>query len=151
MAETQSGQERTEQATSKRLDDARTKGQVPRSRELSTVLVLGAVTLALASTFDRIVDDFGHVMTGNFVWNRTQLSDPGTMVVALTTASGAALDAIAPILLSSLVAAMLGGVALGGFNFSGEALGFQWQRIDPLHGLGRMWSLRSVKIGRAHV
>ena len=144
MAETQSGQERTEQATSKRLDDARAKGQVPRSRELSTLLVLGGVTLALASTFDRIVDDFGHVMTGNFVWNRAQLSDPGTMVVALTTASGAALDAMAPILLSSRVAALLGGIALGGFNFSGEALGFQWQRIDPLHGFARMWSLRSV-------
>ena len=144
MAETQSGQERTEQATSKRLEDARTKGQVPRSRELSTLLVLGGVTLALVATFDRIVAGFGQVMTGNFVWNHAQLNDPSTMVLALTTASSTALNVIAPILLTSLVAAMLGGVALGGFNFSSEALGFQWQRIDPLQGLARMWSVRSV-------
>ena len=109
MAETQSGQERTEQATSKRLEDARTKGQVPRSRELSTLLVLGGVTLALVATFDRIVAGFGQVMTGNFVWNHAQLNDPSTMVLALTTASGTALNVIAPILLSSMVAAMLGG------------------------------------------
>ncbi|MGL5297188.1 MAG: EscU/YscU/HrcU family type III secretion system export apparatus switch protein, partial [Plesiomonas sp.] len=46
MAESD-GQERTEQASSKRLEDARKKGQVARSREFATVIVLVMGSVAL--------------------------------------------------------------------------------------------------------
>ena len=51
MAENQHGQEKTEQPTAKRLDDARRKGQVPRSRELNSMAVtlIGVVSLVAMS------------------------------------------------------------------------------------------------------
>ena len=51
MAENQDGQEKTEQATSKRLDDAKKKGQIARSRELNTMAItlLGVVVLVAMS------------------------------------------------------------------------------------------------------
>ena len=50
MAEEQQGQERTEQPTAKRLTEARKKGQVARSRELNTLLVMLASAVALAQS-----------------------------------------------------------------------------------------------------
>ena len=47
MAEQDSGQERTEDPSGKRLDEAREKGQVPRSQELSTVVVLISSAVAM--------------------------------------------------------------------------------------------------------
>ncbi|MEC9314578.1 MAG: EscU/YscU/HrcU family type III secretion system export apparatus switch protein, partial [Pseudomonadota bacterium] len=79
MAE-ESGQEKTEEPTAKRLEEAREKGQVPRSRELTTVLVmiLSAVTLFFVG--ENIVADLGEVMALSFSLTRKQLFDTDAMV-----------------------------------------------------------------------
>ena len=65
MAENEDGQEKSEQPTSKRLDDARKKGQVPRSRELNTM----AVTLGGAVTLVAMGGQLGEGLWG--LWRKT--------------------------------------------------------------------------------
>jgi flagellar biosynthesis protein FlhB len=150
MADQQSAQERTEEATAKRLADARAKGQLPRSRELSTTLVLMASVLALWGTWPKLVSALSGVMTTNLTVNRARLFDPDAMLGSLAASTMAALGGIAGFLVATIVAAITGGVLLGGFGFAPDALGFKWERIDPLQGLLRLFSLRSlVEVAKA--
>ncbi|MGH8597211.1 MAG: flagellar biosynthesis protein FlhB [Gammaproteobacteria bacterium] len=144
MAEHNSAQERTEQATAKRLDDARDKGQLPRSRELGTMLVLLAAAVALSASWSRIVGEFSDVMVSNLRLSRAVIFDPNAMLTSLALCAAHGLNAIAPFLLAMMIAATAGGVLLGGFAFAPEAIGFKWERLDPIQGFLRLVSLRSV-------
>src|SRR5690606_18066889 len=78
------------------------------------------------------------------------LEDPGHMVTALADLALAGLGLFAPLMLAMAAAAMAGGMALGGWNFSTEALGFKPERLHPVKGLGRMFGLNSlVEVGKA--
>jgi flagellar biosynthetic protein FlhB len=143
------GQERTESATPKRLDEARKKGQVPRSIELS----MAAVCIAAATA----VYTLGRGAAGRLAeMMRSGLSiDPATAVgenviwPALMNAGSQALLIVLPILGATFVAALAAPLAIGGWNFSTQAMVPQFSRLNPASGLGRMFSARgSVELGK---
>jgi flagellar biosynthetic protein FlhB len=142
--EADSGQERTEQASEKRLADARQKGQIARSRELATMLTLFAAGGVLWAAGGGVVGVIEGSMRRNFdVTRALRLND----VDVLRLAGAALLDALQsllPFLAVAAVVSVAGSIALGGFNFATEALGFKWNRIDPLAGMKRLFSLRSL-------
>jgi len=144
MAEASSGQERSEEASAKRLEEARERGQIARSRELTTMLLLFAAAAVLWSSGDDFVGTISASMRYHFdVSNALRLAD----VDLLRLAGGAlssALDSLAPFLVVSALVSVAGTIALGGWNIAPEALGFKWNRIDPLAGLGRLFSARSL-------
>lgn len=149
MAE-DSGQERTEKATPKRLQDARDKGQVARSRELNSaaLVLLGAAGLwALSGHLGSVFID---LMRGGFTVDRAAALDPAALVSHLGAASGQALWALAPWLLLALVVAALAPMLLGGFLLSGENLTPKFERLDPAKGLKRVFSAQgAVETGKA--
>lgn len=144
MAEKNSAQERTEQATGKRLADAREDGQLPRSRELGTMLILLAAAGALWGSWPALVSKFSAVMTANLQFSRDLIFDPDAMLANLLQSAMVGASAIVPFLAAMIVAATAGAVLLGGFAFAPNALGFKWERLDPIQGLIRLFSLRSV-------
>ncbi|MEO1037369.1 MAG: flagellar biosynthesis protein FlhB [Pseudomonadota bacterium] len=150
MSQKDTAQERTEQATPKRLADARRKGQVARSKELTTALVMvsgAAVMLVGGST---IVEGFAETMTTVLSRAPTQLTGDGAMLETLVGAVARLGLALLPLFAVLVAAAILASVALGGWSFSVQALGFKFERIDPLKGLGRVFSLRGlVELGKA--
>ena len=98
MAE-QSGMERTERATPKRLQEAREKGQVPRSRDLNTVLLMLAASGGLL-VFGRVMaGGLAHQMTAAFSRSRESLFDPLTLQPFLGRVLVEVLVAFAPFLL----------------------------------------------------
>lgn len=148
--EADSGQERTEQASEKRLSEARERGQLPRSRELATMLTLFAAAGVLWGSGKGVVSVIEGSMRRSFdVTNALRMND----VDVLRLAGAAMLDALQslfPFLAVAAVVAVAGSVALGGFNFATDAVGFKWNRIDPLAGLKRLFSLRSLlELGKA--
>lgn len=149
MAE-DSGQERTEKATPKRLQDARDKGQVARSRELNSaaLVLLGAAGLwALGGHLGSVFID---LMRGGFTVDRAAALDPAALVSHLGAAGGQALWALAPWLLLALVVAALAPMLLGGFLLSGENLTPKFERLDPAKGLKRVFSAQgAVETGKA--
>ena len=144
MAEEDSGQEKTEEPTSRRLEKAREEGQVPRSKELNTtaVLALGAAGLYALGPFmsERIVD----VGKYGFEFDRETAFDPRLMAIHLLTSVQEAGIGLAPWLALMLVAALIGPIGVGGWLFSTKAIEPKLSRMDPLAGLKRMFSANSV-------
>lgn len=137
-------QERTEEATPKKRDDARKKGQVPRSVDLGAA----AVTLAAGGALVA----FGHgAATGLMGMLAEGLTIPGAELVHedvmlrhLGEASALALLAVVPLFAAMLVAALAAPAMIGGWTFSSESLSFKPERLDPIAGIGRMFSVRSL-------
>ena len=144
MAESESGADKSEEPTSKRLEESRKKGQIARSRELNTVVV----TMAGIGGLLVYGGDFGQalleLMRGNFALSRDVLLDDRSMALYLLASGKMALEAIMPLLVILLIAAVLGPIALGGWLFSPEAMAPKASRMNPASGLKRMFSTHAL-------
>jgi flagellar biosynthetic protein FlhB len=138
MAE-ESGQEKTEEPTGKRLEDAREKGQVPRSRELTTVLVLIVSAVTLFFMGENIVADLGDVMTQSFSFTRKELFDPMAMVHHFIHTIEMMLWDMGIFLAATIIAALAAPALIGGWNFSTQAMAPKGERLDPIKGLKRIF------------
>ncbi|MGR9099859.1 MAG: flagellar biosynthesis protein FlhB [Gammaproteobacteria bacterium] len=149
MAE-ETGQERTEQPTLKRLADARKKGQVPRSRELNTFAVLIAGSSMMLLFGERMGQGLWEMMRTLFFVSREAVFDPATPVIYFRRAMTDGLMLIAPFLAIMVVVALLSPLALGGWAFSFEAMQPKLEKLDPIKGLGRLFALRGlVELGKS--
>ncbi|MBH3435486.1 flagellar biosynthesis protein FlhB [Pseudomonas citronellolis] len=144
MAESESGQDKTEEPTEKRRREARKKGQLPRSRELNTLSVLMAGAGALLVYGAHLAEVLMGVMRNSFEMSRETAMRSESMLQLLGTAARGAAEGLWPILLVLLCAALIGPISLGGWLFSGEALAPKFSRMNPLEGIKRMFSAKSV-------
>jgi flagellar biosynthetic protein FlhB len=150
VAETDTGQERTEQPTPKRLDKAREEGQVARSRELTTTFVLLAGAGGLLIFGDRLAGAAIRLCRGNFAFEVRAGADPALMIDHLWRSLALSVNALLPLFLLLLVGAIAGSVALGGVLISAKAVQPQLKRLNPLSGLKRMLGLNAwVELGKA--
>jgi flagellar biosynthetic protein FlhB len=141
MAENE--QDRTEQPTAKRLEEARKKGQIPRSTELSAAAVILTVGAGLHYLGGYMGSRLNGLMSASLSLTREQSVDESLMFSTMTTEAAHALVACAPILGLTLLAALLAPMLLGGWNLSFEALAPDFTRLNPASGLGQMFSVRS--------
>ena len=144
MAENQDGQEKSFEPSTRRLDEAKRRGQVPRSRELNTV----AVTLAGAATIvllgPGVTNDLRGLVIEHFALSRTDVFDTAAVLRHLGDALTASLLILAPFFAATVAAAVLASVALGGFQVSSEALRFDLGKLSPLRGMQRIFSLHGL-------
>lgn len=149
MAEEQA-QERTEQATPKRLEDARRKGQIPRSKELNMAAVMIGGALVIFISGPAMLGSFIDLMRRGLTIDPSHIQYPGAMVAALSAATWQSLAAIAPLLVVVVIAAVAGGVALGGWAFSASPMAPKLSKLDPLKGLKRVFGLKGlVEVAKA--
>jgi flagellar biosynthetic protein FlhB len=144
VAENENGQEKTEEATPKRLDKSREEGEVARSKELTTTLVLLSGVLALISLGGDLAEAMKGAMRFNFILPREVLFDSNLMLNQLTNTATMAMGAVAPFFIILSLAAFIGPVMLGGFLFSTKTLVPKLSRISPLAGIKRMFSPTSL-------
>ena len=147
MAE--SGAERTESATPKRLEEARKKGQVPRSSELSMAAVCIAAAASIYSLGRGTAAHLAEFMRNSLIVDPRRAVGDDVIWPAISQAGASALWIVAPILGATFVAALAAPLLIGGWNFSGSALVPQFSRLNPAAGLGRMFSARGgVELGK---
>jgi flagellar biosynthetic protein FlhB len=91
-----------------------------------------------------LIGGLAAMMRRGLQWNRTQLLDPRLLPITLQDTLLGALATVAPFLLLLWVAALLAPLALGGWSFSMSALGLQWERLSPLKGLKRIFSVHGL-------
>ncbi len=137
-------QEKTEQASPKKKDEARKKGQVSRSQELNSAIVM--LTGLTALYF--LIEDLLEIFTSMF---KTVYSHAGTFEISLDLVNPFLLiglniytQLVAPIALTIMVVGVLVGYAQVGSLFSIEAITPKFEKISPLKGLKRMFSQRSL-------
>jgi flagellar biosynthetic protein FlhB len=149
-AEAETGGERTEEPSQKRLDDARARGQVPRSRELTNfaTMIGGSATLvAIAGTLS---SRLSQLMRQGLSIDAGALRDPDSMFASLGQASISAITLLLPVFGAVIALVLLAAVALGGWNFSAQAMVPDFTRMSPLAGLKRLFGLRGAsELGKA--
>ena len=143
MAETEN-EDRTERASEKRLQEARDKGEIPRSRDLSGAMVVLAGASMLLSGSSTIYMHLRRIYTMGLGYSRDALFSDHLTTSVLGQATGEVLSLLIPIFAATLLAAIGSSVAIGGFNFSSEALIPKFDRLDPIAGFGRLFSLNGL-------
>ncbi|WP_412526915.1 flagellar biosynthesis protein FlhB [Burkholderia lata] len=140
--------DKTEAATPRRREKAREEGQVARSRELASFALLaagfyGAWLLAGPSG--------GHLqamLRGAFTFDRATAFDTNRMLSAAGSASLEGFAALLPILALTGVAALLAPMALGGWLISSKTFELKFDRLNPISGLGRIFSIQGpIQLG----
>lgn len=138
MAENENGQEKTEAPSSKRLQEARERGDVPRSRELNTAVMLMASAAALLAVGRGMGERLARLLGGGLRLGREQIFASDAMVAALGNLLLQGLYILLPLLGILLVAAFIPPLLMGGFAASPTALTPDFQRVNPLAGLKRL-------------
>ena len=143
MAE-ETGQERTEEATPKKRSEAAKKGQVARSRELTTVAMLLGAATSLILMGDYIAETFLSIMKQGWTIPRAYAFDTVQMTKTLYDQVQSGLLMLVPLFIVMVFMAALSSVAVGGLGFSIEALQFKGEKLNPLSGLKRMFGVQAL-------
>ena len=132
--------ERTEPASPKRLEQAREEGRVARSHELSTFAMLMAGGGGLWLLGSSVIGRLRLLLHDGLTLDARAAFDPAQMLVRLNDQFCAALWALAPLLILWFLVALAAPQALSGWTFSLKSLRVDFQRVDPLAGIGRLMS-----------
>lgn len=135
-----STQEKTERATPKREREARERGEVPRSRELASAAAVGIAVITLIATAGSLGAGAMQWMRASLSFDAAALHDPTVMIDRFGGLATQALWWMAPLLFAAVFAALIGPLALGGWNLSAKALVPDFGRSNPVKGIGRMFS-----------
>ena len=139
MAE-ESDLEKTEPASSRRLEQAREEGQVPRSREIGAFLILIVAGSAFWVVGPWMMQRTEAMVSRGLQLDKLMLHDPQFIVIRLADLSLDALLSFVPLFLALIVAALVSPFFLGSWNFSLKALNPDFGRLDPIKGLSRLIS-----------
>ncbi len=142
--------EKTEQPSQRRLDQAREEGQAARSRELSTFSVLFAGGAGLWLMGSALSAQLIKLLRDGLTLDATLAFNADLLLPRLHTLSMEALVAFLPLLLLLLVTAALSPLLLNGWIFSLKPLQPDLSKLNPIAGIGRMFSINSlVELGKA--
>ncbi|MBU4263658.1 MAG: flagellar biosynthesis protein FlhB [Proteobacteria bacterium] len=144
MAEESSGQEKTEEPTARRLQDARKKGDVAKSMEIpsAAVLLVGLLTIYLLSGY--MLENFLNLLRHYLTHLHTINIIPGNMpVIARESMKHVAL-LTGPLMLTLFITALVANYAQVGVLFSTEKIEPKLEKIDPIKGVGRIFSMQTL-------
>lgn len=136
--------EKTESASPQRLEKAREDGQVARSVDLSTFAVLLVASGGLWMMGSGLVLKLADIMKSGLQPDQAIMFDAARMLVYLHQQASDGLMALLPLMLLLLVAALFSPMLLNGWNFSTKALQPDFNRLNPVSGLGRIFSLHGL-------
>jgi flagellar biosynthesis protein FlhB len=149
-AEAETGGERTEEPSQRRLQEARERGQVPRSRELSTFAAMIGGSAVLVAVGGSLAARLSQTMRQGLAIGANSLRNSDAMGTALSDACMSALVALLPVFGALIGLVLLASVVLGGWNFSPSALAPDFSRLSPLSGLKRVFGLHGLsELGKA--
>jgi len=143
----ESAAERTEDATQRKRQQARERGQVARSRDLSAACVLFVAVLFLHFNGHWMMSEIIRV-TGHLIEGVTRTPIPeGIRITAISYAPAwiiLFLRIMAPLLLVLFLVALVSGVGQVGFVLSFESLTLKFEKLDPIKGFKRIFSLQTL-------
>ncbi|MFZ5608545.1 MAG: flagellar biosynthesis protein FlhB [Pseudomonadota bacterium] len=144
MAEQNDDAQKTEEPTSKKLEDAYKKGEAPRSHEVRTWLMLLTATLAYALFASRSGGSITERLTVYLAQSHAISLDGGAILADLRALGWAILRALGIPILMLIAAAFAGTLIQAKVVLSGEKMKPKLSKISPLSGLKRLFSIQSV-------
>ena len=129
---------KTEQATPRQRQEARKRGQVTRSRELSSALSMSAIAGVLFLIGRDAIPHWTHYYRTMLELASSESIEPGGPVLYWTSVE--VLRWALPLLACGLVVSLASGLAQGGFVFAPESLAFKFERLSPAGRLKQLFS-----------
>jgi flagellar biosynthetic protein FlhB len=139
MSDTDQDQ-KTEQATEKRLSEAHERGQFAKSPELQVLVLIAATLAVLTFTVQTASRDVAEYATGMFSRFAVTTIERGTVPSLLAEVMLTVGKALLPVLLACVGAALFAGGLQSGFRLSSEVIGLKFESLDPVKGFGRVFS-----------
>ncbi|CAG4918704.1 flagellar biosynthesis protein FlhB [Paraburkholderia gardini] len=140
--------EKTESATPRRIEKAREEGQVARSRELSTFALLSAGFFGTWAMSGSIGEHTQNMLRAAFTFDHATVFETRSMLIGAGVVGREGLSVLFPVLALTGVAALLAPLALGGWLISTKSWEPKFSRLDPIAGLGRMFSINGpIQLG----
>jgi flagellar biosynthetic protein FlhB len=143
MAE-DSDAERTEPASPRRLEQARENGDVPRSRELATFTVLMTTGAGLWMMGGSLVAKLSAVLESGLSLNREQIYNPNVLIERIASDIGGVLLACLPVAAAIMLVALASPLLIGGWLFSSKAFMPNFGKLNPINGIGNMFSTNAL-------
>lgn len=144
MAENHSSQEKTEQATPKKRSEARTKGQVARSKELGTAVVLFSAGIGFVVFGADIGKGFYIIFNTIYTVSREHIFDTSQMFLVWQVVINALIIPMLNLFIFVAIAAFIGNILLGGITFSTDAIMPKTNKFNPINGFKRMFGVQAV-------
>jgi flagellar biosynthetic protein FlhB len=136
--------ERTEPASSRKIQKARDEGNVPHSRELSTFVVLMAAGASMTLLSSFLLNILNRIMHDGMSFGRADIDSTNMMGRNLAEASYDAITVLLPIFAVIFLVAVAANLAISGLNFTLQPLQLKLDKLNPLTGLGRMFNWQSL-------
>lgn len=140
----ESDAEKTEPASERRLEQAREEGDVPRSREITTFAVLMSSGLGIWLWGGRIVAELNRMLIGSLSLPREQAFDPHLLYERILSDVVQVMLVCVPIGLIIIAVAIASPIVIGGWLFTAKALMPNFGRLNPLKGIGNLFSKNSL-------
>ncbi len=144
MAENQDGQEKTEEASDKKIREAREKGQVLRAKELGTLLVTLVAALWFFWLGSYMMQEIIDHATAGLSLERDHAFDMKKATDVIFAQVVDTLWLIMPFVLVMTFVAVVSNIIVGGWNFSTYVWMPNFSKMDPIAGVGRMFSMNAL-------
>lgn len=136
--------DKTEDPTPQRLEKAREEGQIPRSRELTSLLILLVGVCVIWLGGESLARRLAGLLSSGLRFDHSIINDPNLILGQIILLLKQAMLALMPLIVGVVVVALVAPVMLGGLVFSGKSLAFKPDKLNPLPGIKRMFSAQTA-------
>lgn len=140
----ESDAEKTEEPSQHRIDEFRKRGDVAMSRELTGVLILAACFLTLGLSLTFIFEELSSLIEWLYTLNPKEAYTEKAIKTITTKSIVAAAKCSAPVLLAALCVGVIAQIAQIGFLYSPEILELKFDRVNPLNGIKKLFSMQAL-------
>ncbi|MFC3190848.1 flagellar biosynthesis protein FlhB [Pseudocitrobacter faecalis] len=136
--------DKTEDPTPQRLEKAREEGQIPRSRELTSLLILLVGVCVIWLGGESLARRLASLLSSGLRFDHSIINDPNLILGQIILLLKEAMLALMPLIVGVVVVALVAPVMLGGLVFSTKSLAFKLDKLNPLPGIKRMFSAQTA-------
>lgn len=138
-----SDQEKTEAPTPHRLEKAREDGQIPRSRELTSLLMVLVGLCIIWMGGEPLSRKLAAMLSAGLHFDHNIINDPNLIVNQISGLIKQAVWALLPLMSGLVIVAIAAPMLLGGLLFSGKSIQFKLSKLNPLPGFKRFFSAQT--------
>ncbi|MFW0767026.1 flagellar biosynthesis protein FlhB [Trabulsiella odontotermitis] len=136
-------EDKTEAPTPQRLDKAREEGQIPRSRELTSMLILLVGVCVIWIGGESLARRLAGLLSSGLHFDHSIVNDPNLILGQIILLVKQAMIALLPLIVGVVVVAIIAPMLLGGIVFSPKSLSLKLDKLNPLPGIKRMFSAQT--------
>ncbi|HIJ21886.1 MAG: flagellar biosynthesis protein FlhB [Gammaproteobacteria bacterium] len=144
MADNEDGTEKTEEPTGKRLEESREKGQIPRSKDLNTFVMLMMSAVGFLTLGGEMVRQIMAGLAKGLQPGRHYFYDTTAMMGLFVDLFMNGIWLMVPFVAVMAIAALASPIMMGGWAFSTQAMAFKISKLNPAKGIANMFSIKTL-------